>query len=139
MPTLRSLASTSLTIRPSNKSSPPINLIRGEAGDGALRAGPVIFPFEGATAAVTLGLRPEHLNFADAGLNGRIAQIEPMGREILYVIETDIGYVRVLEHGSLAVHAAGEPVNIGFSPDESLVFETASERLIAAARVCPPA
>jgi len=37
------------------------------------------------------------------------------------------------------VHAAGEPVNIGFSPDESLVFETASERLIAAARVCPPA
>jgi len=119
--------------------SPPINLIRGQARDGAVHVGPVAFPFEGLPGAVTVGLRPEHLKFAVSGLKGRIGQMEPMGREILYVVETDVGYVRVLEHGSLAVHAAGEPVNIGFSPDESLVFETASERLIAAARVCPPA
>jgi len=118
--------------------SPPINLIRGEAGDGTLRAGPVTFPFEGGAGAVTLGLRPEHLNFADAGLNGRIAQIEPMGREILYVIETDIGYARVLEHGSAAAYAAGEPVNVHFSPVDSLVFDTATERLIAGARAHPP-
>jgi inositol-phosphate transport system ATP-binding protein len=118
--------------------SPPINLIRGEARDGAVRVGPVAFPFEGSSGAVTVGLRPEHLKFAASGLNGRIAQMEPMGREILYVVETDVGYVRVLEHGSSAAHAAGEPVNIGFSPGESLVFETASERLIAAARVRPP-
>jgi len=118
--------------------SPPINLIRGEAGNGALRAGPVTFPFEGAPGAVTVGLRPEHLNFAETGLNGRIAQIEPMGREILYVVDTDIGYMRVLEHGSAAAHTAGEPVNIYFLPGDSLVFDSATERLITGARAHPP-
>jgi inositol-phosphate transport system ATP-binding protein len=87
---------------------------------------------------VTVGLRPEHLRFTGSGLSGRIAQMEPMGREILYVVETDVGYLRVLEHGSVAAHAVGEPVRIGFSPDDSLVFDTASERLVATARVGPP-
>jgi inositol-phosphate transport system ATP-binding protein len=118
--------------------SPPINLISGQARDGAVCVGSIAFPFVGAPGAVTLGLRPEHLKFAGSGLSGRIAQMEPMGREILYVVETDIGYVRVLEHGSSAAYAAGEPVNIGFSPDDSLVFDTATERLIAGARACPP-
>jgi len=117
--------------------SPPINLIPGEARDGALCAGPVTLAFEGPPGAVILGLRPEHLHLAGAGLNARIAQIEPMGREILYVVETDIGYVRVLEHGSVAAHATGEPVKIGFSADDSLVFDTATERLIAGAQVHP--
>lgn len=105
-----------------------------ERGPGSV----LTFPFEGAPGAVTVGLRPEHLHFADAGLNGRIAQIEPMGREILYVVETDIGYVRVLEHGSATEHTAGEPVNIHFSPGDSLVFDSATERLIAGARALPP-
>jgi inositol-phosphate transport system ATP-binding protein len=118
--------------------SPPINLIPGEARDGALCAGSVTLAFEGPPGAVILGLRPEHLHLAGAGLNGRIAQIEPMGREILYVVQTDIGYLRVLEHGSVAAHATGEPVNIGFSPDDSLVFDTTTERLIAGAQVHPP-
>jgi inositol-phosphate transport system ATP-binding protein len=101
-------------------------------------AGSVAFPFEGAPGAVTVGLRPEHLTFTGSGLSGRIAQLEPMGREILYVVDTDAGYLRVLEHGSVAAHAVGEPVRIGFSPDDSLVFEAASQRLLAAARVGPP-
>jgi inositol-phosphate transport system ATP-binding protein len=119
--------------------SPPINLIRGEASDGAARIGAVVFPFEGPPGAVTVGLRPEHLKFAGSGLGGRVAQIEPMGREILYVVETGIGDVRVLEHGASARHPTGEPVNIGFSPDDALVFDTASERLVTAARLRPPA
>jgi inositol-phosphate transport system ATP-binding protein len=118
--------------------SPPINLIMGEAKDGAFCAGPVTLPFEGAPGLVTLGLRPEHLQFAGAGLNGRIAQTEPMGREILYVVETDLGHLRVLEHGSSAARAVGEPVNIGFSPEDSLVFDTTTERLIAGARAGTP-
>ena len=119
--------------------SPPINMIMGEAKDGAVCVGSAAFPFEGAPGAVTVGLRPEHLRFTGSGLSGRIAQTEPMGREMLYVVDTDIGYLRVLEHGSVAAHAVGEPVIIGFSPDDSLVFETASERLVATARVGPPA
>jgi inositol-phosphate transport system ATP-binding protein len=119
--------------------SPPINMVSGEARDGAVRVGLVTFPFAGAPGAVTVGLRPEHLIFTGSGLSGRIAQMEPMGREILYIVDTDIGYLRVLEHGSIAAHAVGEPVSIGFSPDDSLVFDTARERLITAARVSPPA
>ena len=121
--------------------SPPINLIRGEAGRRRRPSRvPSTFPFDGGRAGgVTIGLRPEHLRFAATGLPGRIAQIEPMGREILYVVKTDVGHVRVLEHGSSAAHAAGEPVKIGFAPGDSLVFDTATERLMPGARVHPPA
>jgi inositol-phosphate transport system ATP-binding protein len=75
--------------------SPPINMIKGEARDGVMCAGSVVFPFEGAPGAVTVGLRPEHLTFTGSGLSGRVAQLEPMGREILYVVDTDAGYLRV--------------------------------------------
>jgi inositol-phosphate transport system ATP-binding protein len=120
--------------------SPPINLIRAEAADGAVRAGNVAFPVEGAPLdGVTLGLRPEHLRFAAAGLPGEIAQIEPMGREILYVVKTDVGDVRVLEHGSAPALAAGAPVKVGFAPEDSLVFDTATERLLPGVRTGPPA
>jgi inositol-phosphate transport system ATP-binding protein len=118
--------------------SPPVNLIAGEAADGAVWAGHVAFPFNGAPGGVTVALRPEHLRFAEAGIPGRIAQTEPMGREILYVVETELGFVRVLELGASAAHTAGEPVKIGFSPDDSLVFDTATESLMTGARVQPP-
>ncbi len=80
--------------------SPPINLIAGEAVDGAFRVGGVALPINGRKRrGVTLGLRPEHLTFGETGLPGKIAQIEPMGREVLYVVETGIGYIRLLEQG----------------------------------------
>jgi inositol-phosphate transport system ATP-binding protein len=120
--------------------SPPINLIGGTAQDGAVRVDGVALPLNGAASgAVKLGLRPEHLAFSATGLRGRVAQIEPMGREILYVVDTDVGHMRVLEHGSSAVHAAGEAVNIGFSADHSLVFDSTNERLLEGVRVRPPA
>jgi inositol-phosphate transport system ATP-binding protein len=55
------------------------------------------------------------------------------------VVETDVGHVRVLEHGSTVAHVAGEPVSLRFSPDDSLVFDTATEGLVTGARVHPPA
>ncbi|MDF2759186.1 MAG: Putrescine transport ATP-binding protein PotA [Thermomicrobiales bacterium] len=120
--------------------SPPVNLIRGEFADGAVRAGGVVLPAEGVPpGGVTLALRPEHLGFATTGLPGHIAQIEPMGREILYVVKTDSGHVRVLEHGAAVAHAAGEPVHVGFAPSDTLAFDTATERRLPGARVRPPA
>ncbi|MCT7378639.1 ABC transporter ATP-binding protein [Chelativorans salis] len=118
--------------------SPPVNLIRGTAENGAVHVGATVFPSEGIRGDVTIGLRPEHLKFAGDGLRGRIAEIEPMGREILYVVDTDVGHVRVLEHGSAAAHSAGEAVHIDFSPTEALLFRTSNEKLIAGANVCPP-
>jgi len=110
--------------------SPPINLVPGTGGNGGFHVGPLVFPGQGISGAAVLGLRPEHLQMADKGIAGRISQIEPMGREILYVVNTDIGDIRVLEQGSDVVHAIGESTSIGFTPSDSLLFDAASERLI---------
>jgi inositol-phosphate transport system ATP-binding protein len=118
--------------------SPPINLVEGQAVNGTIRAGVVSFAATGGAAgAVTIGLRPEHLHVADAGLPGTVAQLEPMGREILYVIETGVGYVRLLEQGSSARHAIGAAVRVGFDPSNSLVFNSDTGKLVAGARVQP--
>ncbi|MFI5011823.1 MAG: ABC transporter ATP-binding protein [Hyphomicrobiales bacterium] len=118
--------------------SPPINLVTGRAADGYFTAGSVALPVERAAGDVTVGLRPEHLSFAASGLPGRVAQLEPMGREVLYVVDTGLGYVRVLEQGSAAAHAIGEEVRIGFSAENSLVFDSAGGKLLDRAQVRPP-
>ena len=115
--------------------SPPMNQLAGQAVDGAVRIGEVSLPATGVDGAVTIGLRPEHLRFDGAGLPGRIIQIEPMGREVLYVVETGLGLIRVLEQGASPCHAIGEAVHVTFSPSDSLVFDGASERLIEAAQI----
>ena len=61
--------------------SPPINMISGEARDGAVCVGSVAFPFEGAAGAVTVGtaagapeiyeLRPERPDRADGADGAR--------------------------------------------------------------------
>jgi inositol-phosphate transport system ATP-binding protein len=117
--------------------SPPINLISGRASNGAFAVDGVRLPIDRASGDVTLGLRPEHLMFGTAGLRGRIGQIEPMGREILYVVETDIGYVRLLEQGSTIGRAIGDPVNVAFAPSDSLVFDAATGQRIEGAEVRP--
>ncbi|BCH22594.1 ABC transporter ATP-binding protein [Mesorhizobium sp. L-8-3] len=118
--------------------SPPINLIAGKAEGGKVSANGTQFPIEGASGALTVGLRPEHLRFGGSGFPGRIMQIEPMGREILYVVDTGVGTVRVLVQGSSAAHSPGEEVKIGFAPENSLVFETAEQKLVAGAHVRAP-
>jgi inositol-phosphate transport system ATP-binding protein len=118
--------------------SPPINLVAGRAADGCFSVGSVALPVEGAAGDVTVGLRPEHLNFGTSGLSGRIAQLEPMGREVLYVVDTGIGYIRVLEQGSVAAHAIGDEVRIGFAPKNSLVFDSAGGKLLDRAELRPP-
>jgi inositol-phosphate transport system ATP-binding protein len=119
--------------------SPPINLVSGRAADGSFTAAGVALPMDGAAGEVTVGLRPEHLSFAGSGLAGRIAQLEPMGREVLYVVSTGIGTIRVLEQGSAAAHEIGEEVRIGFAPENSLIFDKIGGKLIEGARVRPPA
>lgn len=116
--------------------SPPINLLGGHVDGNTVRVGDSMFDISGAGAgAVTVGLRPEHLTFGDAGLSGRIVQIEPMGREILYVVDTVIGTVRVLEAGSVATHTVGKPMALTFSEANTLVFERDTGARIADARL----
>jgi inositol-phosphate transport system ATP-binding protein len=61
-----------------------------------------------------------------------------MGREVLYVVDTGIGYVRVLEQGSAAAYAIGAEVRIGFSAENSLVFDSADGKRLDGAKVAPP-
>ena len=104
--------------------SPPINLIDGHAEGGELHIRDSALAIRGAAAgAVTVGLRPEHLHFGAEGLPGRITQIEPMGREILYVVDSSIGTIRSLEPGSIARHSIGDEVRLEFSETNSLVFD----------------
>ncbi len=117
--------------------SPPINLISGQASDSAFVVNGVRLAMRGASGEVILGLRPEHLHFDGAGLQGRIGQIEPMGREVLYVVETDIGYVRLLEQGSTIARSIGDRVSIAFQPPDALVFDAATGRRIEDAEVRP--
>ena len=62
-----------------------------------------------------------------------------MGRDILYLVETDAGNLRVIERGSSAMHAPEASVRIDLLPEDSLVFDAATEKLMSGARVSPPA
>ncbi len=107
--------------------APAINLIEGEAGGGGVSVGDVMLACEVvAQGAVTVGVRPEHLAFAEGGLAGRIAQVEPMGRETLYLVETRLGPLRALEAGAAMGRAIGDEVWLCCEPRDTLVFDTRS-------------
>lgn len=119
--------------------APPINLLEGQVGDGRLVVNNLALDCEGAApGAATLGIRPEKIRFAEHGFAGRVDQIEPMGRETLYLVDTVLGRVRVLESASARRHAIGEEVRLAFDPDDTLVFDARTEALIPGAHVRPP-
>ncbi|WP_299621876.1 ABC transporter ATP-binding protein [Pelagibius sp.] len=108
--------------------APPINTLSGNATGNAVSLGDSVLALLGeARGVVTVGLRPEHLQFADQGLPGRIDGIEPMGREILYLVKTPLGDLRVLEAGSVPRRSAEQEVRLHFAPEDTLVFDGASE------------
>ena len=117
--------------------SPPINLLDGHAADGRLIINdhPLTLEGEPASGEVILGIRPEDLHFmAAGGVACRIEQIEPMGRETLYVADSPLGRLRVLESGVGTRHAPGENLRVGFHPEHALLFERDRETRIPGAR-----
>ena len=70
-------------------------------------------------------------------MDGRILQIEPMGREVLYVVESALGHVRVLEAGSDVRHRIGEAVALDFDRDNVLMFDRSDTTLIPGAWATP--
>lgn len=121
--------------------APPINLVAARAADGEVFANDVRLSQSGeaANGDVVLGIRPEHVRLDDLGLTGRIDQIEPMGRETLYLVETAMGPIRALEGGAGVRFAAGDSVRIGFRPEDTLLFDRETEALVPGARVSAPA
>jgi inositol-phosphate transport system ATP-binding protein len=111
--------------------APPINLLPGRASDGTLEVASATLAYAGeAQGPVVLGIRPEALRFEAGGVHGRIADIEPMGRETLYLVDSELGPLRVLEAGSAARHSHGDRIAVAFDGADTLIFDQASERLI---------
>jgi inositol-phosphate transport system ATP-binding protein len=113
--------------------SPPINLLEGTATGDALRVRDATLPLAGtAQGAVTLGLRPESLQAGERGTPGRIFAVEPMGREVLYTVESPLGPLRFIEAGAAARHREGETLALAFAPAEALLFDRATGRRLDA-------
>jgi inositol-phosphate transport system ATP-binding protein len=111
--------------------APPINLLPGSAESGRLRVERATLAYTGeAAGAVMVGIRPEALSFTADGIAARIADIEPMGRETLYLVDSELGQLRVLEAGSTVRHRHGDQVALAFDAGATLLFDRASERLI---------
>ena len=120
--------------------APPISLMRGRLNNGSFHIGETALPYRGTIRAedVTLGVRPEALRFADAGIEGRITEIEPMGRETLYFIDSGLGPLRLLEAGADVHHTVGEAVHLQFDEADTILFDQTTERRIDGSHVSPP-
>jgi inositol-phosphate transport system ATP-binding protein len=113
--------------------SPPINLFEGHAEDGAIKVQQAKLGFTGsASGDVVLGLRPEGLRVDANGTPARVVAVEPMGREVLYTVDSALGPVRFIEAGAEARHREGESLALRFSPEEALLFDKASGRRLDA-------
>lgn len=112
--------------------APTINLLEGTVEEGAVRVNDCRLPLSGsASERVIIGLRPEHLLLGDTGFPGTVTDIEPMGREILYFVETPVGQLRVLQTGSAATFEYGAEVRVGFAREAVLVFDAVTKNLLA--------
>ncbi len=62
---------------------------------------------------------------------GCIAQVDPMGREVLYSLDTPLGEIRVLQSGSQAQYGIGATVGLSFCRGMTLCFDAHGDRLPA--------
>ena len=71
-----------------------------------------------------LGIRPEHIRMSPAGeaplISGRITNVEPLGREVIYHVEGAGKILTVLDKKTF--FQAGENINLSFSPEAVHLF-----------------
>ena len=79
--------------------------------------------------AVTIGMRPEHLFFADKGIAGQVLVLEPLGMSTQVTIEV-MGERLALLTLDRPTLAPGDPVNLAIASANVHVFDTASGRAI---------
>ncbi|MBO0664211.1 ABC transporter ATP-binding protein [Jiella sp. MQZ9-1] len=113
--------------------SPPITLLEGDAKGETLHIGTGAMTLTASTAGrITLGLRPEDLRLGapgQGGLPARVVTVEPLGREVLYGVETAIGRLHVLAMAGDAVPPAGEPAAVQIDAAHSLLFDAGGRRI----------
>jgi len=128
--------------RPRNKfvagfiGSPPINFVPGIAQSATVVAGECRLALNmDIEGPVTLGLRPEDIKLSPSskGLMGTISMVEPMGREVFYLIETAMGRLHVLEAGEHARYGLNDTVGLSWEAGITLVFDNNDVRIADAA------
>ena len=110
--------------------APPMNLLEAHGGERITAPDIDLKPSRPIAGEITLGVRPEHLRFAAQGIPGRIVGLEPLGRDVLYVLEGPLGLIRVLAAAGPGAPAEGEQAHVAFSPGDVLVFDRTSARRI---------
>jgi multiple sugar transport system ATP-binding protein len=112
--------------------SPPMNFLHFEAG---LAAGDRVIKFPNASVAIpeigearapgplVLGVRPEHIRFADAApVRGRVFGAEYLGTTQIVTVDTEQGQVKARLPSSLSVQV-GEMVGLTFRSDALSLFD----------------
>ncbi|MDX6749391.1 ABC transporter ATP-binding protein [Geminicoccaceae bacterium 1502E] len=106
--------------------SPPINLIEGEVAEGMWRCGDTALPCAARPGRTVLGVRPEAVRLGGGPVPAHVEEVEPHGRESIYLLETPLGQLRAVEPGAAARFKAGEQTGIAF--ETGLFFDAATGR-----------
>ncbi|MHA3915398.1 ABC transporter ATP-binding protein [Halovulum sp. GXIMD14793] len=114
--------------------SPPMNMVQGTVQNGRMQADGQAIAID-TDGEVTFGIRPEMLHAGETGLPATITQVEAMGRETLYGVDTAFGFLRFLEPTAQPRHAHGDRLHLSFDPSEALVFDAKGHRTDATARL----
>jgi multiple sugar transport system ATP-binding protein len=122
--------------------SPPMNFVpfRDSLAVGAqairLGDGEVAIPAareDVAECDLVLGVRPEHVRFADRGmLRGEVYGVEYLGTTQIVTVTTRYGALKARSSSSLPFRT-GENVGLDFRPDTLSIFDKASGRAIRSA------
>ena len=125
--------------------SPKMNLmpatITGVSGGTAqvqLPGGsPLSIDLRGAAAApgpVTLGVRPEHIEFGSAGtagiVPGKVVLSEHLGDESMIYVDAQGGHQLVVKAGGLAPQRIGDIVNVAISPRTCHLFDAGGKVIV---------
>ncbi|MEL6572393.1 MAG: ATP-binding cassette domain-containing protein [Pseudomonadota bacterium] len=98
--------------------SPPVNMI--DLPHDAITAPP---------GATQLGIRPEVLRPAAAGIAAEVRHVEPMGREVLTTADTPLGPLRFLEATTQPNWDPGDQLTLQFDPADTVLFDAAGQRI----------
>ncbi len=133
--------------------SPPMNLLRGRARDGCVRAGDLTLRLDVADGDLVVGIRPESLCplvEGMAGLDMRVSVVESLGDEVVVhgavaaeLVDRDADEARIVaDEGSHAAVVArlspkarpaeGTAIRLGVDPDDIHLFDAASGARLAA-------
>jgi multiple sugar transport system ATP-binding protein len=120
--------------------SPPMNFLRFDGaaapGDAAVSLGArMALPMlrEGAKGALALGVRPEHVSFADAAdYRGRVQAVEYLGTTQIVTLSTPHGTIKARTSSALRI-TPGETLGLAFNPETLSLFDATSGRALRTA------